>query len=78
VQRPPRIRATPIAFEDWTRPEERHLGSYLIEMQGPDRLLVTDVITYRVGCVMARRMTQYYDSVKLVECLEPYDPPAAD
>jgi hypothetical protein len=78
VERPRRIRAEPIAFENWTRPEERGTGSYLIEMQGPDGFYVTDYVSYRLGCVMARRRTQYHQNVKLVGMLEPYDPPALD
>lgn len=75
---PQRIRPEPIAFENWTRPEERCVGSYLIEMQGPDAILITDIVSYRVGCVMARRRTQYHQNVKLVTCIEPYEPPALD
>ena len=78
MERPRRIRAQPIAFENWTIPEERTAGSYLIEMEGPDEFLVTDIVTYRVSCVMAKRRTQYHQNVKLVACLEPYDPPALD
>ncbi len=73
-----RIRPSPIAFENWTRPEERATGCYLIEMQDPDEIYVTDIVSYRVSCIMAKRRTQYHDSVKLSGCIEPYDPPALD
>ena len=72
-----RIRSEPITFENWTRPDERGTGWFVIEMQGPDAIYVTDVVPYRLGCVMARRRTQYHQSVKLT-FLEPYDPPALD
>ena len=73
-----RIRPAPIAFENWTRPEERGTGVYLIEVEGPDGIIVTDFVPYRVGCMMAKRQTQYHQNVRLTARLESFDPPALD
>ncbi len=78
MERMKRIRQDPVAFENWTRPEERGQGSYLIEAEGPQGLYVTDFVSYKMAGIIARRRTQYHQNVRLTTRLEAYDPPALD
>ena len=73
----PRIRERPVAIEDSVRVEERVYGSFLIKAKGPGGLYITDNVAYRTARVLARRRTQYHESIVL-SLVEPYDPPALD
>ncbi len=73
-----KIREQPVAYENWTRPEERGPGSYLIEAEGPEGVYVTDFVSYKMAGIIAKRRTQYHQNVRLTARLDAYDPPALD